>query len=56
MHYIKRPLKALKVIITLNSKFSTLNPKSSQLSKQNIYGPTLYAPLPPACSQRTTKC
>ena len=35
MHYIKRPLKALKVIITLNSQLSTFNSQLNQLSILN---------------------
>ena len=42
MHYIKRPLKALKVIITLNSQLSTFNSQLNQLSTFNSKLSTYY--------------
>lgn len=47
MHYIKRPLKALKVIITLNSQLSiklTLNSKlSTYYRSNNVFSSPAYA-------------
>ena len=47
MHYIKRPLKALKVIITLNSQLNQLSTFNSQLStyyrSNNVFSSPAYA-------------